>query len=80
MNIETGNINYPVTSTFCFAICGKVLENAHYLERARQIAHTTLEYFTPNDLLFGEGHPLKAVTPKGCRPVDLGYNVEESLP
>jgi len=80
MNIETGNINYPATSTFCFAICGKVLENSHYLDRARQIAHTTLEYFTPNGLLFGEGHPLKAVTPKGCRPVDLGYNVEESLP
>jgi hypothetical protein len=80
MNIEMGNINYPVTSAFCFAICGQVLEDTHYLDRARQVAHTTLEYFTPNGLLFGEGHPLNAVSPKGCRPVDLGYNVEESLP
>ena len=80
MTIETGNINYPVTSAFCFAICGQVLGDSHYLDRARQVAHTTLEYFTPKGLLFGEGHPQRAVTPKGCRPVDLGYNVEESLP
>jgi hypothetical protein len=80
MNIETGNINYPITSAFCFAICAEVLENPHYLDRARHAAHIALDYFTPNDILFGEGHPIKAVTPKGCRSVDLGYNVEESLP
>ena len=80
MNIQTGNINYPVTATYGFAVLGQVLDNSHYTDRARQIAHTTLDYFTANGLLFGEGHPLKAVTPKGCHPVDLGYNVEESLP
>lgn len=80
MTIETGNINYPVTGSFCFAICGQVLEEPHYLDRARELAHTALEYFTPNGFLFGEGHPLKAVTAKKCHPVDLGYNVEESLP
>ncbi len=39
-----------------------------------------MDYFTENNLLFGEGHPQTAITPKHCRPVDLGYNVEESLP
>src|SRR5690349_5928973 len=48
MTIETGNINYPVTGSFCFAICGQVLEDAHYLDRARELARTALEYFTPN--------------------------------
>jgi hypothetical protein len=80
MNIETGNINYPVTSAFCFAIVGLVLEDSHYLDRARRAAHEAIEYFTPNGFLAGEGHPLKGVTAKKCRPVDLGYNVEESLP
>jgi hypothetical protein len=80
MTMETGNINYPVTSAFCFAVAGHVLEDAHYLDRARQFAHAALEYFTPSKLLFGEGHPQKGITPKKCRPVDLGYNVEESLP
>jgi hypothetical protein len=69
-----------VTSSYCFAACGQVLNNSHYLERGRQIAHEALQYFTANNILFGEGHPLKDVTSKGCRPVDLGYNVEESLP
>lgn len=80
ITIQTGNINYPVTSCYTFALCAKVLGEPRYLERARRLAHTVLDYFTPNGFLYGEGHPLKAVTPKGCHPVDLGYNVEESLP
>lgn len=80
ITIETGNINYPVTASYCFALCSQVLGEPRYLERGRQLAHTSLEYFTPNGLLFGEGHPSKKLSPKHCRPVDLGYNVEESLP
>lgn len=80
ITIETGNINYPVTASLCFALCGQVLGESHYLDRARELAHTSLEYFTTNGLLFGEGHPLQSLTAKRCRPVDLGYNVEESLP
>ena len=80
ITIETGNINYPVTSSHCFALCAQVLNEPHYQDRARELAHASLEYFTPNNLLFGEGHPQTATTAKKCRPVDLGYNVEESLP
>ncbi len=80
ITIETGNINYPVTSSHCFAICAQVLNEPHYQDRARQLAHASMDYFTENNLLFGEGHPQTAITPKKCRPVDLGYNVEESLP
>ena len=80
ITIETGNINYPVTASFCFALCAQVLGDSHYLDRARKLAHTALDYFTPNGLLFGEGHPQTGLSAKHCRPVDLGYNVEESLP
>jgi hypothetical protein len=80
ITIETGNINYPVTASYAFVVCGEVLGEARYRDRARDLAHTSLEYFTSNGLLFGEGHPLQAITKKKCRPVDLGYNVEESLP
>jgi hypothetical protein len=80
ITIETGNINYPVTSSHCFALCAQVLNEPHYLDRARQMAHASMDYFTANNLLFGEGHPQTAITAKKCRPVDLGYNVEESLP
>ena len=80
ISIETGNINYPITVSYAFALCGQVLGETRYFERGRALAHTTLDYFTPNGLLFGEGHPLNKQSAKGCRPVDLGYNVEESLP
>jgi hypothetical protein len=80
ITIETGNINYPVTSSHCFALCAQVLNEPPYQDRARQLAHAAMDYFTANNLLFGEGHPQTATTPKHCRPVDLGYNVEESLP
>jgi hypothetical protein len=80
VTIETGNINYPVTASYAFVVCSEVLGEPHYRDRARDLAHSTLKYFTANGLLFGEGHPLQAITKKKCRPVDLGYNVEESLP
>jgi hypothetical protein len=80
ISIQTGNINYPVTATYCFALCGEVLKDLHYTDRARKLAAQVLDYFSPNNFLYGEGHPLTTVTAKKCHPVDLGYNVEESLP
>jgi hypothetical protein len=80
ITIETGNINYPITAALGFALCSRMLNNDHYMDRAGRLARTALHYFTANGLLFGEGHPLNALTDKHCHPVDLGYNVEESLP
>jgi hypothetical protein len=80
ITIDTGNINYPVTASHCFALCAQVLGDHHYSDRAHALAHESLEHFTPNGILFGEGHPQTAITAKKCRPVDLGYNIEESLP
>ncbi len=80
MTIKTGNINYPATCSLAFVVAGQVLDERRYLDHGRELAHAVLAYFSPNHLLFGEGHPQDGVTAKKCRPVDLGYNVEESLP
>ncbi|AXC09725.1 hypothetical protein ACPOL_0344 [Acidisarcina polymorpha] len=80
ISIETGNVNYPATATLAFVLGGQVLGQSHYIDRGRKLAQRVMEQFTPEGFLFGEGHPLDGVSPKGCRPVDLGYNVEESLP
>lgn len=80
ITIETGNVNYPVTSSLAFYLCGQVLGEDRYLKRGRGMAHQVMQQFSSDGFLFGEGHPLQGVSPKGCRPVDLGYNVEESLP
>jgi hypothetical protein len=80
ITIETGNVNYPATATLAFQLCGRVLGESHYMDRARTLAHEVMSQFTLDGFLAGEGHPLKGVSPKRCRPVDLGYNVEEPLP
>lgn len=81
VDMSTGVINYPITCSAAMALTGEVLDEPRYTARARDLAHGALAYFTePNKLLFGEGIPQNGVSPLGCRPVDLGYNVEESLP
>jgi hypothetical protein len=80
INIKTGNINFPASATLAFVLCGQVLGEPRYIDRGRKLAQRVMEQFTPDGLLFGEGQPQDGVSPKGCRPVDLGYNVEESLP
>lgn len=81
MQISTGNINYPISGAAALAIADQVLGEPRYGKRARELAHASLAYISPdNKLLFGEGKPQDGVTAGGCRAVDLGYNVEESLP
>ena len=81
MQIGTGNINYPISGAAALAIADQVLGEPRYGRRARELAHASLAYISrDNKLLFGEGKPQDGLTAGGCRAVDLGYNVEESLP
>lgn len=75
------NINYPISAALAMTMAGELLDNKKYLKRGRREARMALNYFTEaNNLLYGEGRPWDLRSPKGCLPVDLGYNVEESLP
>ena len=80
VNMAYGNINYPISAAYAMALLARTFDDDKYRVRGRELAQATLKYFTPNGLLFGEGHPADQRSPKGCLPVDLGYNVEESLP
>ncbi|HEX2949004.1 MAG TPA: hypothetical protein VHV83_05480, partial [Armatimonadota bacterium] len=81
MTIHTGNINYPVSASAALAVAGEYFSESRYTDHARELAHQVLAYFSQdNKMLFGEGHPGDGITPRGCRAIDLGYNVEESLP
>jgi len=74
------NINYPVTASYALTLFGEVLEDARLTARGREFARRSLDYLTkPSRLLYGEGKPYEQRSLKGCVPVDLGYNVEESL-
>ena len=74
------NINYLATNAAALALIGRHLDNGDYLRQSRHLAWHALERFTENGLLYGEGHPRDVITARGCRAVDIGYNVEESVP
>ncbi len=81
ITMDFGNINYPITSAYAYSLIGTYLNDEKFIKLGREFAHNSLEYFTEKDtFLFGEGRPKLIKSPKGCYSIDLGYNVEESLP
>ena len=76
----TANINYPVTNTFAMALLGRYFGRDDYMAKAKELCDYAMSMITENGFLVGEGKPRNEVTPLGCRPIDIGYNMEESLP
>ena len=75
------NINYTATGGQALWLLGKFFDDKSFKEKGKLLIGDTLKCFSANEkLLFGEGRPVDLISPKGCRLVDLGYNVEESLP
>lgn len=74
------NINYPVTNASALALLGKYFDREDYRKQAKHLADYAMEHITENGFLWGEGKPRDGVSPLGCRPVDMGYNLEESFP
>jgi len=74
------NVNYGSTSIYALNLLGRFFDNQEYIARSRELAKEVKNYLTePNKLLFGEGKPVNGKSARGLLPVDLGYNVEESL-
>lgn len=74
------NVNYGYSCVYAMFLIGEVLENSKYTDRSKEMAKEIKDFLTePNHLLFGEGKPSNKKSAKGLYPVDLGYNVEESL-
>lgn len=73
------NINYIASSAAVGALMGRYFGEEERLLRAEKAAEYAFAHFTENGLLFGEGLPHDRITARGCRPVDIGYDVEESV-
>lgn len=81
IHIDTSVINYPITAIYAFALAGELLSAPRFTKKAFELRSQCLAYFTEgNRFIFGEGHQKRTPSPKGCYPIDIGYNVEESLP
>lgn len=78
--INQNNINYPISNALALYECGLVCEEPRFIGKSKILAALAEEILTPQNLLFGEGIPRFQKSPRGCDPVDIGYNVEETLP
>jgi hypothetical protein len=76
--IEYGNINYPITAAYALSLLGRLISEDKFIERGRSFAHQAMAFITNDGFVYGEGD--HQVSNKGCFAIDLGYNVEESLP
>lgn len=78
---DYGNANYAAAASHSLWLSGTLLDDAALRARGRDLAHASIARLSePSRLFFGEGKPADRRSAKGCPPVDLGYNVEESLP
>lgn len=75
-----GNINYAAAAAYFFELVGQQQERLDLIHKARYFAEYVLAHLTPEGLLYGEGNPREKPSARGCYPIDLGYNVEVSLP
>lgn len=75
------NVNYSASATYALYTIGEMCNRPDFKEEAKVIAADLRSYFTGHDyFLFGEGPNIRSATKNGCFPIDLLYNVEESLP
>ena len=73
-------LNYYAANACALALTGKYFGRDDFLEEAGRLAAHCLRHVSENGLIFGEGRPNDALSEKGCRAIDIGYNVEETLP
>lgn len=74
------NINYATTNGLAMALSGNYFRDKRYLERAKRLIDYAMSHISESGFLYGESKPHNKLSDKNCRSVDVGYNVEESVP
>lgn len=74
------NINYATTNGLAMALSGNYFHEEKYLQRGERLISYAMEHISESGFLYGESNPHDKRSDKGCCSVDIGYNVEESLP
>ena len=79
-DMHFSHINYRFTAVYALYFLGTYFNEEKYIKRSEEFATLIPEYLTkPNSLIFGEDKPDNDKSAKGLYPIDIGYNVEETL-
>lgn len=74
------HINYNAGAAAMFAFAYSYTGEQKFLDNALKQEAFCRAHFDEQGLFFGEGKPLDGTTAKGCHFIDMGYNLEESIP
>lgn len=74
------NVNYRAAYPLAMEFAYRVLGEAKYRRSGDDQMKLVAKFIAADGLFFGEAAPSDKVSPRGLRGVDIGYNVEESLP
>ncbi len=74
------NINYCATNALALQYAGMASGEEKYFRQAKHLAEYAYKHFTENGLFYGESKNHDAYSPLRCRSVDIGYDLEESVP
>lgn len=74
------NINYPANNVLALYLAGLILKKDEYIKQSSFLADYCMNHITQSNLLCGEGKPHNLTSLRGCKAIDLGYNLEETLP
>lgn len=74
------NINYFAGASAELALAYKLLGKPEYLEKANHWEKFCRKRFDESGLFYGEIHGTDYISERGCRGIDMGYNLEESIP
>ena len=77
--IQNVQLNYFIATAALLALGYRQFKQDRYKTKAQTLARYALDFIDEDGIIFGEGLPPTFISPKGCRPVDMAYNVEESL-
>lgn len=74
------NVNYPISIALAMFMAGTYFGNDIFLDKSAQYRNVIYSSMTESGLLAGEGIPRDMISSRGCRSVDIAYNIEESIP
>ena len=74
------NVNYRAGFALAMEVAYALDGDARHRASGDREARRVLDCIGPDGLLFGEAKPMEAHSMRGSRGVDVGYNMEESLP
>lgn len=74
------HINYNAGAAAMFAFAYKYTGEQKFLDQALKQEKFCRAHFDSEGLFYGEGKPTNGTTQKGCHYIDMGYNLEESIP